>query len=279
MGELKLIVTDLDGSLLNNESKISRQDHNTLADLGEAGVVRAIATGRNLYSTRQVLSADTAIDFAIISTGLGIIDFKTNEFLFDNYLEETEVVYLTKFLLAEKVDFMIHNVLPDNHFVNCFDAGTGHPDFMIRWGWYRQFATSLPNDLSKLGRASQFLAFFPHNSPRIPEIQQLLPEYNVIRTTSPISYKYDWLEIFPRNVSKGNALKWLCDRQNIDIGNTLCLGNDYNDLDMLRVAGKSFVTENAPEDLKKEFLVTVSHNDSPLTEIVREYGKKQENRL
>ncbi|MCF7911237.1 MAG: Cof-type HAD-IIB family hydrolase [Candidatus Cloacimonetes bacterium] len=277
MGSMKLVVMDLDGSLLNFQSMISEQDHNTLAELGRAGVVRAIATGRNLYSTRQVLSSTTGIDYAIISTGLGIIDFRTNEFLREHYLEKSEVVFLTKFLLAEKVDFMIHNVLPDNHFVTCFDAGTGHPDFLIRWGWYHRFATNLPQDLHELGRASQFLVFLPQNSPRIAQIRQILPEFKVIRTTSPISYKYDWMEIFPKNVSKGNALKWLCNRHNINIQDTLCLGNDYNDIDMLRVAGKSFVTENAPVDLKKEFQVTVSHNNSPLTEIVREYNVRQEN--
>jgi len=277
MSRLKLVVMDLDGSLLNQQSKISEKDKNTLAELGEAGVVRAIATGRNLYSARQVLGDDPAIDYAIISTGLGIMDYRTNEFITDNYLEQEDVVLLTKFLLAEKVDFMIHNVLPDNHFVTCFDAGTGHPDFQLRWGWYRKFATDLPKDINKLGRASQFLAFFPHNSARIDQIRQLLPQYKIVRTTSPIAYNYDWLEIFPRDVSKGDALKWLCQQQDINIKDTLCLGNDYNDLDMLRVAGRSFVTENAPEDLKREFLVTVSHNDSPLTEIVREYKTGQQN--
>lgn len=271
MNRLDLVIMDLDGSLLNSRSIISEKDQNTLKKLGNKGVIRAIATGRNYYSAQQVIKNNPEIDYAIISTGLGIIDFHSGEYLAEYYLEKEEVVFLTELLLKEKVDFMIHNILPDNHYVTCHDAGTGHPDFQLRWGWYREFASNLNNDLTRLQAASQFVVFFPHNTPRINQLRQQLPQFKIIRTTSPITGHYDWMEIFPCNVSKGHALQWLCGRHYIDLRNTLCLGNDYNDLDMLRLAGKSYVTENAPEDIKNEFLITVSNDQDPLTEIMRDY--------
>jgi len=271
VNRLDLVIMDLDGSLLNSRSIISEKDQNTLKKLGNKGVIRAIATGRNYYSAQQVIKNNPEIDYAIISTGLGIIDFHSGEYLAEYYLEKEEVVFLTELLLKEKVDFMIHNILPDNHYVTCHDAGTGHPDFQLRWGWYREFASNLNNDLTRLQAASQFVVFFPHNTPRINQLRQQLPQFKIIRTTSPITGHYDWMEIFPCNVSKGHALQWLCGRHYIDLRNTLCLGNDYNDLDMLRLAGKSYVTENAPEDIKNEFLITVSNDQDPLTEIMRDY--------
>ncbi|MCF7919602.1 MAG: Cof-type HAD-IIB family hydrolase [Candidatus Cloacimonetes bacterium] len=277
MRRLELLITDLDGSLLNSESKVSPRDQQILTEMGNKDIVRAIATGRNAYSAEQVLKRNPDLDYVIISTGLGIMDYQKNQFLKTYSLRKDEVQFLTQFLLQEEVDFMIHNILPDNHYVKCHDAGTGHPDFQLRWGWYRNFASKLNPDLKLLEEASQFLAFFPHQTHRIAEIRQQLPQFQVVRTTSPITGHYDWMEIFPGNVSKGYALEWLCQRLNIDIRNTLCLGNDYNDLDMLRIAGKSYVTENAPDDLKKEFPVTCDHNDSPLTDIVRRYNEELEN--
>ena len=277
MPKVKLVITDLDGSLLNSESMISENDQETLRSLGHDDVIRVIATGRNLYSTEMVLKKNPEIDFAIISTGLGIIDFHNHELIKSHHLEQTEVKYLVEFLLAENVDFMVHDILPDNHFVACHDANNCHPDFFLRWSWYKDFASNLDLNLNKLKKASQMIAFFPHNTSRIAEIRRKLPGFHVIRTTSPINGHYDWMEIFPKNVSKGHALLWICDRLNIDISNTLCLGNDYNDLDMLRVAGRSFVTENAPDDIKQEFPVTVSNDEDPLTEIIRSINGKQEN--
>ena len=274
MPERKLLITDLDGSLLNSDSQISAADQQTLTRLGSQNTIRVIATGRNHYSAETVLKQNKDIDYAIISTGIGIIDYKKQEFIKSHYLPQKAVIFLVKFLLKEKVDFMVHNVLPDNHYISCYDAGTGHPDFNLRWKWYRDFASNI--DLSKLTDASQLIAFFPHNTPRIAQIRKLLPDFHVIRTTSPINSHYDWMEVFPKDVSKGHALKWLCERLDIDISRTVCLGNDYNDLDMLRLAARSFVTMNAPDDLKAEFPVTVSNNDDPLTEIIRRLDKEQD---
>lgn len=265
---------DLDGSLLNSNSKISSADQSTLQELGKRGVIRVIATGRNLFSAERVLGDSNEFDYLVISTGLGILDYQSRRFLKEEHLSQREVEFLIDFMLEERVDFMIHNVLPDNHYVLCHDAATGHPDFRVRRQWYKDFATDFK--LSEpVQSASQFIGFFPHCSPRINELRQILNNFNIVRTTSPITYKHDWMEIFPKNVSKGHALSWLCKDLNINLKNTLCLGNDYNDLDMLKIAGKSYVTLNAPTDLKREFNVTVSNNDSPLTEIVREYEEEQ----
>jgi len=266
--KIKLVVCDLDGSLLNSNSEISPADQLTLKELGESGVIRVIATGRNLFSTRKVIDHTPLIDYAAISTGLGILNFQTGEILKTEHLDKEQVRFLVDFMIKEKVDFMIHNLLPDNHYVTCYDADTGHPDFLLRWGWYRKFASNYDHNPGNLEPASQFISFHPPSSPRIDQIRKELKDFHIVRTTSPITNHYDWMEIFPPNVSKGHALQWLCKYLNIDINYTICLGNDYNDLDMLQVAGNSFVTSNAPKDLKEIFNVTVSNNEDPLTKII-----------
>jgi len=226
--DIKLVITDLDGSLLNRNHEIGVKDQVTLSSLGKRNILRVIATGRNLYSTSMVLNDTSLIDIAVISTGLGIIDYQTREFLHSSSLQNFQVQALADFLISQKVDFMIHAPLPDNHYIFCYDAGTGHPDFMLRWGWYRNFASDLPRDISYLRDASQFVVFLPKGSPKFDLIRNQLIDFSVVRTTSPITAHYDWMEIFPLNVSKGHALQWLCHKYNFDIENTLCLGNDYN---------------------------------------------------
>ena len=45
----RMVITDLDGTLLNRERKVSDRDAATLRRCAERGIVRVIATGRNLY--------------------------------------------------------------------------------------------------------------------------------------------------------------------------------------------------------------------------------------
>jgi hydroxymethylpyrimidine pyrophosphatase-like HAD family hydrolase len=47
------------------------------------------------------------------------------------------------------------------------------------------------------------------------------------------------------------------------------LGNDYNDIDFLNITGKSFMVENAPEDLKKMYELTVSNDENPLSKVIK----------
>ena len=57
----------------------------------------------------------------------------------------------------------------------------------------------------------------------------------------------------------------------LDSTQTLSIGNDYNDLDLLEWAASSFVVENAPDDLKDRFPVVASHNESGVAEAVQRW--------
>jgi hydroxymethylpyrimidine pyrophosphatase-like HAD family hydrolase len=57
----------------------------------------------------------------------------------------------------------------------------------------------------------------------------------------------------------------------IDPGQTLSIGNDYNDLDLLEWTTSSFVVENAPDDLKERFPVVASHNESGVAEAIQRW--------
>ena len=71
----KMVVTDLDGTLLNAQGVISEPELLTLKKLGNEGYCRVIATGRSLYSIRKTLAFDQLpVDYLIFSSGSGIID-------------------------------------------------------------------------------------------------------------------------------------------------------------------------------------------------------------
>ncbi|MFO8054937.1 MAG: HAD hydrolase family protein [Bacteroidales bacterium] len=90
----------------------------------------------------------------------------------------------------------------------------------------------------------------------------------VVKTTSPLDNKSLWMEVFTPEVSKGKAIEWLCRQKGIDIQATLGIGNDFNDLDLLRATQYSYVVENAPSALRREFKLTLSNNDNAFAEVI-----------
>ena len=60
-----------------------------------------------------------------------------------------------------------------------------------------------------------------------------------------------YLEINPKGLNKGVAVKWLCDYLNIDKNQFIAIGNSDNDVDMIKIVGFGCAVKGAKENLKK----------------------------
>jgi hypothetical protein len=79
------------------------------------------------------------------------------------------------------------------------------------------------------------------------------------------------MEIFPESVSKGNGIDWLCNKLKIDSSETISVGNDYNDIDMLEYTAEKFIVSNAPDDLKERFPICKSNQESGFTDVASQF--------
>ncbi|ELV04578.1 Cof-type HAD-IIB family hydrolase, partial [Brachyspira hampsonii] len=70
------------------------------------------------------------------------------------------------------------------------------------------------------------------------------------------------LEIICKDVSKGNALKWICNKKGIDIKDTIAFGDNLNDIEMIECAGIGVAMGNAEETVKqKADYITLSNDE------------------
>jgi hydroxymethylpyrimidine pyrophosphatase-like HAD family hydrolase len=111
-----MIITDLDGTLLNWEKKCTSYDHMTLMTLEKLNIIRVIATGRHLYSFSRVIEAPFPIDYVIFSSGAGIWHFGEKKIIRKIWLESDEVEKAVETFVSLNLDFFIHNPIPDNHY-------------------------------------------------------------------------------------------------------------------------------------------------------------------
>jgi len=268
-----LFVCDFDGTLLRSDRSFSNADLEALRQLDAFGIVRVIATGRSIYSLNTVSISELPVDFIIFSSGAGVTRHPGGQIIRKVSLEAREVSRAIAILRADDLDFMVHRPIPDNHVFGYFESTPANADFKRRIDLYSQFAFPLDEVSDGFGAATQLLAILPPaGSPQIIEtIRKKLPDFNIIQTTSPLDGQSTWIEIFPATVSKGLTVAWLTAEFDIDPGQTLSIGNDYNDLDLLEWTASSFVVENAPDDLKDRFPVVASHNESGVAEGIRRW--------
>lgn len=264
-----MVVTDLDGTLLDGHSRLSERNRLTLDRLGRAGVVRVLATGRHLHSAHRVIDEDFPIDYLIFSSGAAIAAWPSGELLRAHHMAPHQARFAASVLMELGLDFMLHAPVPENHRFFYWRAGRGNPDFERRYQRYADYAREWPDPLPEDLQASQLLAIEPAGTPsRQQELERRLSELEVIRATSPLDHASRWLEIFPQGVGKAHAAEWLRSRVGAELGQVVAVGNDFNDEDLLAWAGSAFVTGNAPPELRSRHRTVASHGEDGFSEAI-----------
>ena len=266
-----LVVTDLDGTLLDSAARLGGANRRTLEALGRNGTVRAVATGRSLHSARTVMPADFPIDYLVFSSGAGVVSWADGRLLRSRTMAPDVVSGLVARLRALALDFMVHHAVPDTH---CFhflrSSDGGNTDFERRVERYARFSQRLCDGAPGEVEVSQLLVIEPPGTDsHLDLLSREFEEVNVVRTTSPLDHASTWIELFPAEVSKAQASDWLRERHAIEPVHTVAVGNDYNDLDMLEWADRACVVSNAPPSMRARFEVVRSNDEGGFTEAVR----------
>lgn len=265
---MQMLVSDLDGTLLSSNGLISAGNRRVLKELGKEGIIRVIATGRSRFSFfRAVPHENLPVDYLVFSTGAGIMEMERGDVIFNKSLKSNDISRIGNLLMQKGFCFAIQDQVPDNHHFYYFEGSRIPEDWLRRRDAYKGYDTPL-SCLEEIHTASQFLAITESDEEIIEELRDELKEYTVIRTTSPMDHKTLWIEIFPKEVSKGKAIEWLAWKHGITHQHVVAVGNDYNDLEMLEYSGRSFVTSNAPADMRMDFDTLCHFDEDVLPDLV-----------
>ena len=252
--------TDIDGTLFRDDRTVSVKDMDTLRMLGERGICRVAATGRNYWSFLKLAGEDFPIDYFIFSCGAGIMEWKTKKVIYSSCIDEEKTAEVREYLNSVGADFCVCAPIPDNHFYFPYRTGRLNPALEARCAKYSSFC--MEKDTIK--ESPQFIAVFPEGNydEIVSAAAERLPGVGIVRSTSPMDGKSLWLEIYGSGVSKSAGLCRLTELFGTDRQNVMAVGNDYNDADMLEWAGFGYITANSPEVLRKKFFPVPSNNES-----------------
>ena len=277
MKQIRLVATDLDGTFLKNDKSISDEDIRMLELLGERNVLRVVATGRNFKKVTEVLPEHLPFDYIAFSSGAGIYDWKNKRLVYKQNLPRETTHGIIQYFVGKDMNFHLFRAVPEN-FRCWYHRGKNQCEEFERYFEFHNSVSELLPIQDKLEKdACQFLVIFPNDPNSFlkvkEELESQFDDIKVVRTSSPLDTDFIWMEIFHKDVSKGNAVKYLCEHEKIHHHMTFGIGNDYNDLDLLNFTSFSYLVDNGPDELKPLFRKALSNENSAFSDSLKKYLK------
>jgi len=262
-----LLVSDMDGTLLNAKKEVSSENLAALKSFVAGGGLFTIATGRMKGSVKPYLSCLPVNAPAILYNGCLIYDFSKELALWDKTLpnfiknsiphiiEEFHGIGVEIYTSDGDVYALTENVFTDLHRIH---------DKM-------EFQKDLDYPC-KLWRKILF-AWEPE---KLEDVESWL-----IRKGIPLPFvrsEPQFLEILPEQVNKGTALEVLIKHLKINPSGVIAIGDHPNDMEMLQAAGIGIAVDNAHKDLKKVVSFFTTHHDhDAVAEVIKQIRQDQQN--
>lgn len=260
LSSVKLIVTDMDGTLLNSNGEVSLRFFELFPQLQAHDIQLVAASGRQYYSIIEKL-APIKNDVFIIAENGGITKKGTQELI--TYLLNRDSIAP----LIQKI-----RTLDDAEVVlcgkKCAYIESENSKFI---SFFQQFYTKFEkvDDLTKVENDDFFklAVYHPQSSEQFlfPHFKELEGELQV-----KVSAK-KWLDLSSLQTHKGNALKFLQNYLGITKSETMVFGDYNNDLEMMALADFSFAMANSHPKVKAVAAYDAKSNDEGGVEHMIEY--------
>lgn len=279
---MKLIAIDLDGTLLNKEKMVSAENVKAIKKAQEMGVHVVIATGRH-YQDAVRLIGSAGLHLPIIaSNGASIHDLEGN-CIQSIGIEPSDLKFVFPELEKEKISFMAlgaNHVYTLNSSLDIMSAEVETfkvPEFEKEMYRIKEELTAMvthkegliydnPLEMALVDdKILNILALSYDPEKRLKGMKhfEALSGLHVFS-----SYKNNFEMTHPE-VSKGNSVKLIANSLGIKDYDICAIGDNYNDVSMLKIAGIGVAMGNAEEGVKviSDF-VTLSNNESGVSHAI-----------
>lgn len=252
-----LLISDLDGTLLNSQYLVSVQNQQAIHRLLEAGGVFAIASGRATSSVLR-FAGPLGARYGAVVNGAILYDFYENKIVAAHHLPESSKNFVEQLAVSFPevgvqvyTDFnaytLQYNAVISNKGVPEEYSGLLTPRGWVPDGWCKLILTGEPE--------------------RMEEIKCL------VETAYPglcaFLSGHHFCEITANGIDKGLALQGICRFYGISLGQVAAIGDGENDLPMLCIAGLSMAVDSGMNRVKKKVdHVVPGNNYHPMVDAV-----------
>ena len=233
----KLIFIDYDDTIRKSDGSVSNRVKEAILKHKNIGNIIVIATSRPRYQAIDISKSVNGSCYIVSSNGAEIYDYKNNEVLYLESIDEDIVLKLIDYAYL----YDVRLILSDSD----IDYVTKNP--------YNENQVILDKEMIK-GKKIKQCMFIDQNVDGVLKIKNIVKSIDKVSIVNEISvndtYYEKWFSVGSNNASKGNALEFLSNYLGISINDTISIGDDYNDISMFLKSGFSVCVANGVDEVK-----------------------------
>ena len=248
MNNIKAIILDLDGTLLDDNKKISDKTIEFLKQIKED--IKIIpASARQFCTIKPYLEKLDLLDdnnYTICFNGSLIVNNKEKE-LFSSYIDKNVVIKIDDFILDNNID----------------------------WTYYLYDSRLLRNDISNIDEfvnKNKIYKIVGISTPEvIDKIRNNLPKC-ILDNLEITSSELNRIEFVNKGMTKVKAIELLLNKLDIDKEKVVAIGDGDNDIDMIKYVGCGIAMLNSPEIVKEnaDIVTKRSNNEDGVYYVINE---------
>ncbi|MBC1466705.1 HAD family phosphatase [Listeria welshimeri] len=274
------IILDIDGTLLNDDKKISPETKKALITAQQNGVKLILASGRpttGMHLYAEQLEMEKYHGLLVSYNGAKVVDCQTKEELFNQTLTIAEGKAVLEHMKQFEVKVMIDkdDYMYVNNVYDCYIPYKGEEINII------QYESRGGN--FKLCEKEDLAAFLDYRINKIltagdPDYMQknyqamMAPFKNTLNCVFTADF---YFEFTAKNIDKAKALDTVLTPMGIHAENIIAFGDGHNDITMVKYAGTGIAMDNAVPELKAVAnSITLSNNKDGIAHVLNNFIKR-----
>lgn len=278
---IKCIASDMDGTLLNSKQEVSEKNREAIQKALNSGVEVVIATGRSYEEAISVLQ-ESGLQLPIICANGAEIRTKEGEVVKAHPLDHKIAKQAADVLNQFGIYYEIYT--SEGTYTVDYDKGvdiiidiftTANPELsreLVEEEAQHRYEKGLIHMVDSYepilnGEKTIYkLLVFHKDHSFLDEVEEKLKQIDHLEVTSSA---FGNLELMNTQAQKGIALAEFVEEKGISLQDTMAVGDNYNDLSMFRVVGRSVAMGNANDDIKEQCThVTLRNDESGVGEAI-----------
>lgn len=239
--DIKLIVSDIDGTLINDKDELPSNFIEMVDSLKELGISFAAVSGRGAFSIKSKLNYEA--DNLYIVSDNGSVTMHGNEIINIKTFEDKEYKDIIK--AVQSVDgLVIGAATPETIYLR--KGNYDIPEKLLEefFSGYIVVDDLMDVDSSMIASLSIMCPVSAKESLKNEEIRRIADKYDLIQAGEV------WLDAIPKNSNKGIAVEALANHLGFDMSNVIAFGDYNNDIQMIRDVQMGYAMEDATDEVK-----------------------------
>ena len=248
----KLIVSDFDKTLIDDEEKIPISTVFLFDKLRRKGLKIAIATGRCLKSVADYDTDYIFMDYIICANGAYIYDVVKDKVIYKKNILITNLKKIINLYYKESIIYLI-----DNKTWNLISKESAYDDFfdVIKRDNYLEFIDSNKNNIYKIEMYFKTLKLAKDAVKNINNLGLKVNANLQVDTTRYI------VEVTHIDINKSIGVEKIAKKLKLTEKENIAFGDGYNDIELLKIVGCGVAVDNACTELKKVATNTTLDNN------------------